>query len=351
MGASLERATDQAVFDRIDRIRAHRRTFGGLAQRLVTDVVATVAPEGSIVEIGAGDGQLHAWLPDSARARLLCTEPRGVGLKRLEAAGIEAQRAHADALPVPDGSAAAVVGLCVLDVVERPQAVVAEFRRVLRAGGHAIHWLDMTTELAPTLRELQPRGVITLPNVFADPSSSAWPEDLFVVPREQIDLILEVLRGANHPAEAMLRHYRARFGRPFSAAKATAAFNALNDDPRSRPILRRTFFDALKLASPSQQAQLRRFEGRPMSSARFFAARLERLFSAGFAVAHNAVISVGEVQARTAGGSGYRSLVAGASRTLPALPAKRLDASAPLPGPDERLVELGMHTFVARRLP
>lgn len=303
-----------------------------------------------MIEIGSGDGQLHGWLPESARARLLCTEPRGVGLGRLQAAGIEAQRASADALPVPDGSTAAVVGLCVLDVVERPEAVATELRRVLRVGGHVIHWLDMTTELAPALRELQASGVVTLPNVFEDPTGAGWPEDLFLVPRDQLDLVLEVLHRVGHPAGPVLRRYRARFARPFSATRATAAFNALNDDPETRPMLRRAFSDAMRLASPAQQTQLRGFQGRPVSSAGFFAARLKRLFSEGFAVAHNAIISVGEVQPRTEGDAGYRSLVAGASRTLPTPPEVRLDVSAPLPGPDERLVELGMHTFVARRL-
>ncbi len=350
MGSSSKRASDQAVFAQIDRIRAHRRTFGALARRLVTDVVETVAPDGPLVEVGAGDGQLHAWLPDSARARLLCTEPRGVGLGRLQAAGIEAQRASADALPVSDGSTAAVLGLCVLDVVQRPEAVVAEFRRVLRVGGHAIHWLDMTTELGPALLELQPTGGVTLPNVFGDPSRTTWPEDLFVVPGEQLDLILEVLQRAAHAAEPVLRRYRQRFARPFSVTRATAAFNALNDDPQTRPMLRQAFSEAMRLASPAERTRLRGFQGRPMSSSAFLAARLQRLFSEGFAIVHNAIISVGEVQPRTEDGAGYRSLVAGASRTLPSPPSERLDASAPLPGAEQRLVELGMHTFVARRM-
>ncbi len=341
---------DQAVFDQIDRIRAHREAFAGLARRLVGDVIQAVAPEGPLVEIGAGDGQLHAWLPASAQARLMCTEPRGVGLARLKAAGIRAERGSADALPVPEGEAAAVLGLCVLDVVERPAAVAAELHRVLRPGGYVIHWLDMTTELGPALRELQPTGVVTLPNVFADPSAAAWPEDLFLVPRAQVDLVIDVLGSAEHPGAGLLRRYRRKFDRPFSAAKAAAAFNQLNDDPQSRPLLRRAFADAMRLGTPAQQAQLRGFEGRPVSSARFFAGRLQRLFADGFAVAHNEVIAVGDVQPRGEEPYRYRSLVAGASRSLQALPETVLDVSAPSPGPGERLVEPGMHTFVARRL-
>lgn len=351
MGSSAKRAKDEAVFAQIDRIRAHRQAFGSLARRLVADVVHAVTPEGPLLEIGAGDGQLHAWLPESAQARLLCTEPRGMGLERLRAAGIRAEKAGADALPVADGSTAAVLGLCVLDVVERPEAVVEEIRRVLRPGGHVVHWLDMTTDLALAIRELHGRGLVPLPNVFADPSATIWPEDLFVVPQAQLDAVLEVLRGAGHPAAAPLGRYRSRFARSFSASKATAAFNVLNDDPQMRPLLRQAFADALRLAVPSQRARLESFEGRPVSSARFFASRLQRLFSAGFAVAHNSVIAVGETLPRRDAPHRYRSLVAGTSRSLPDLPDTVLDTSAPRPRDDEQLLELGVHTFVASRLP
>lgn len=351
MGSSAKRAKDEAVFAWIDRIRTHRQAFGSLARRLVGDVVHAVAPKGPLLEIGAGDGQLHRWLPESARARVLCTEPRGLGLERLQAAGIRAEKASADALPVADGSIAAVLGLCVLDVVERPEAVVEELRRVLRPGGHVVHWLDMTTDLALAIRELHGNGLVPLPNVFADPSATTWPEDLFVVPRGQLDALLEVLRSAGHPAAAPLVRYRSRFARPFSASKATAAFNALNDDPQARPLLRQAFADALRLSTPSQRARLESFEGRPVSSARFLASRLRRLFSVGFTVAHNSVIAVGEVQPRGDAPHRYRSLVAGASRSLSDVPDTVLDASAPRPRDDERLLELGMHTFVASRLP
>ncbi|MCR9162420.1 MAG: class I SAM-dependent methyltransferase [Nannocystaceae bacterium] len=344
-------STDRAVFDQIDRIRAHREVFASASRRLVGDVLESVAPRGPLIEIGAGDGQLHAWLPASAQARLLCTEPRGLGLSRLQAAGIRAERGRADALPVRSGEASAVLGLCVLDVVERPAQVVAELHRALRPDGYVVHWLDMTTELAPAIAQLHADGLVVLPNVFSDPCAATWPEDLFLVPRAQLERVVEVLCGAGHPAGAQLRRYAARFGRPFSASKATAAFNRLNDDPHARPMLRGAFADALRLGSPAAQAQLRAFQGRPVSSARFFAARLQRMFAGRFAVVHNEIIAVGEVRPCSENAVRYRSLVAGSSRSLEAPPSPRLDASAPHPGPGEQLVELGMHTFIARRVP
>ena len=97
-------------------------------------VAEAVPAGGAVVDVACGSGPLATALG-----------PRWVGLDlssaeldvaRGRAAG-RLQRAHAGALPVADGSAAAVVCALVLMLVE-PAPVLAEIRRVLAPGGRLV---------------------------------------------------------------------------------------------------------------------------------------------------------------------------------------------------------------------
>ncbi len=345
----LHASGDEPVFEKLRRIHTFRRVFEDLASRLIGDVVGSVMPHGRLLEIGAGDGQLHDLLAPSVRARLVCTEPRALGLQTLRARGIEAVRGSAENLPVPDASCAGVMGLCVLDVVQNPRAAVLELYRVLRPGACVVHWLDMTTELAPALSELRASGLIALPNVFTNPGDTTWPEDLFLIEDAQLDLVASILERERRPAGAVLRHYQAAHAAPFRPGRATAAFNSLNDDPELHPRVRHAFATAFERGRPEERARLRGFQGRPVSSARYFASRLQRLFCDRFQIVHNGILSVGGVRPRGPSDPLYTSLVTGSLRTSSVFPQTRRDASAPKPSPQQRLVELGVHTFIARR--
>jgi ubiquinone/menaquinone biosynthesis C-methylase UbiE len=99
-----------------------RRTLAGLS--------------GTVVEVGAGDGANFALYPERVE-RIVAVEPER--FLRERAAGhaderVELRDAVAEELPVPDGSADAVVFTLVLCTVQQ-DAALAEARRVLRPGG------------------------------------------------------------------------------------------------------------------------------------------------------------------------------------------------------------------------
>ncbi len=346
---------ERAIFERLSLLRQHREPFDPLARALVEQALGSLPwPPGPIVEIGAGDGQLRAWLPPALRDRVIHTEPHQRGLERMQRADAQAQvrQATAEQLPWGDGEVAGIVGLCVLDTVRDGEAVAREAARVLAPGGFVAHLLDMSPEIGPALRQLSRSEILPLPNVFTDPCASAWPDDLFLVPRPQIAGIIELLRGDDRPGGRILKRYHESLTRrPFSTARAADAFNAINNDPQVRQAFRELFRDAMTRASPQQRAALAQYEGRPVSSARFVSRRLREWFGAGFRVEHDDVLLLAACQPRPEGdASRYLSRVIGHTRTLPQPPSPCLAAAQPPPpGDDERLLELGMHAFIARR--
>ena len=115
---------------------ADRRLYGDRKRRLFEGV------GGTVVEIGAGAGPNADYLAPGTR--WLVAEPNVYfhpGLRRRAAArGLELELLDgtAEALPLADGSADAVVSTLVLCSVADPEAVLAEARRVLRPGGRLV---------------------------------------------------------------------------------------------------------------------------------------------------------------------------------------------------------------------
>jgi len=97
---------------------------------------------GTVVELGAGTGRNVDHYPDTV-TRLILTEPTPAMRDQLRARVHRADRpfpvevvdATADRLPIPDGTADAVVSTLVLCSVPALAPAVAEVRRVLRPGG------------------------------------------------------------------------------------------------------------------------------------------------------------------------------------------------------------------------
>lgn len=95
---------------------------------------------GVVCEVGAGNGLNFAHYPPQV-VRVVAVEPEptlyrhAVEAARTAAVPVEVLDAHADALPLPDGSCDAAVVSLVLCTVPEPTSALAEVARVLRHGG------------------------------------------------------------------------------------------------------------------------------------------------------------------------------------------------------------------------
>ncbi|WP_120522027.1 class I SAM-dependent methyltransferase [Arthrobacter celericrescens] len=95
---------------------------------------------GSVIEVGAGEGSSFAYYPDTVRS-VLAVEPddylRGIASRKARTAPVpvEVHPGTAEEIPAPDHSADAVVVSLVLCSVPQQAMALAEIRRVLRPGG------------------------------------------------------------------------------------------------------------------------------------------------------------------------------------------------------------------------
>ena len=112
---------------------AQERHYGERKERLFD----SIAPGDRVVEIGPGTGVNLAHLPPGVR--YVGVEPNPhmhAPLRRkadaLDLASVELHEARAEALPLPDEHADAVLSTLVLCSVDRPQQALAEVHRVLR---------------------------------------------------------------------------------------------------------------------------------------------------------------------------------------------------------------------------
>jgi SAM-dependent methyltransferase len=353
-------AAERAALKRLTSVRAQREPFRELSRNIIGATLTEHLPsDGTIIEIGMGDGQLFERLPDGVLARTLHTEPSAAASRdfRRSHGAVKVVQAPAEKLPVSDGEAAAVLGLCVLDIVPDPASVVRELARVLRPGGRVIHWLDMSTLLSPVVATLQGSELLLMPNIFSDPAQSEWPEDLLLLPREQLALIVAILQSAGHPLATPLGQYLRVFSAsPLAVGPAAAELGQLQDDSRLRDALRSAFRSAFELAPPELRAQLASFQARPVSSARSFEQRLRALFvqDAGFEVQESRIRRMWARIPQNQTAFAYMSSCVGEQRKLTAPPEALLcadaDANGAIEGETTALIELGVFTFVASRI-
>jgi len=348
-------AAEQGALRQLSSVREQRRPFERLSRSIIAATIEQYLPaEGTVIEIGMGDGQLYERLPPGVLPRVVHSEPLAAASRdfRRRHPEVRVRQAPAEKLPFADGEAAAVLGLCVLDVVKDGAEVARELARVLRPGGRFIHWLDMSTALGDIIAAVAATGYVPLPNVFSDPSAAPWPEDLFLAPQQELDVIARLLARHRHPLATPLTQYLGIFTkRPFVLATAVAEFIVLQESADLRAALKAMFRAAYQLAEPELQAELARFQGRPISSALHFEQRLRRWFTpeVGFDVDYSGIMTAWELVPREEGRSDYMSSCVGEQRHLPSIPETFLCSDATVGTTAESLCELGVFTFVATR--
>lgn len=367
------------MVNKLQEVRATRALFRELTRAIITDALAPYAAQGMLAEVGAGDGQLIDLLPTDLQAKVVHTEPLALGVNKLRAAFPQAnvQRASAEALPFADAEVDAILALCVFDVLKDGPGAAAEFARVLKPGGRVIHFLDMSADPVAALLQVQAARLMIYPNVFSDPCETEWPEDMFVAPIREMERIVDILQRASHPSARALRKYLALFqAMPFSASRAAGAYTELLEDGQAKLALLEILRTASKLAVPEERAEIARFQGQPVSSAKHLEGRLRQWFCAetGFEVETSAMHTRSCLTARHSLGTikdstRYLSIAAGHVRELGALPEHLLsdhtsltdadqstesawgrDGSSALGEKDAVLLEQSIFVFVAHRI-
>ncbi len=117
--------------------------------------------DGEVVEIGFGSGLNLPHYPPAVR-RVRAVDPATLGRKlaagRLAAASVPVEFAGLDGqrLPLADGSADHVLATWTLCTIPRPEAALAEIRRVLRTGG-GFHFVEHGRHPDPRVARWQDR--------------------------------------------------------------------------------------------------------------------------------------------------------------------------------------------------
>jgi len=143
--------------------RSYDRVTARMERAWLADARAELlaALHGTVVELGAGTGRNLPHYPATVD-RLILTEPTAAMRDQLRARvhrdewpfEVEIVDATADRLPIPDGSADAVVSTLVLCSVPALGPAVSEIRRVLRPGGE-LRLIEHVAAERPWARRVQ----------------------------------------------------------------------------------------------------------------------------------------------------------------------------------------------------
>lgn len=156
---TADRPVHHPVFARVYRLVARAAERRGLAEHRAALLAGL---SGAVLEVGAGDGANFRHYPPGV-TRVVAVEPE----ESLRASALDAARsapvpvtvvdAVADALPLADGEADAVVLCLVLCSVPDPAGAAREVARVLRPGGEVRVLEHVAAPAGTRLRAVQER--------------------------------------------------------------------------------------------------------------------------------------------------------------------------------------------------
>ena len=138
---------------------AQRRVYAERKRQLFRHIEGRGGRPPVVVEIGAGSGLNARHLPPGTR--WVAVEPNGHFHRHIRAAAdahrlaVEVDGGTAEALPLADGEADAVVSTLVLCSVRDVRQSLAEARRVLRPGGVLVFVEHVAAEPGSVMRRLQ----------------------------------------------------------------------------------------------------------------------------------------------------------------------------------------------------
>jgi len=126
-------------FNAYNRTRREARPATG---KTIQKTLAKYFPEGDMVEIGCGDGELARLLPKSMLSRLIQTD---VFPELLKENPFDTRKMIVDvyAMPFKEGEVPGIVSIEVLDALFNGRQVVEEIHRVLRPGSPMVAFFDM----------------------------------------------------------------------------------------------------------------------------------------------------------------------------------------------------------------
>jgi SAM-dependent methyltransferase len=348
----------QPYAELLTEIVAETLEESGLTSELQSSLPIDLPIDLPILEIGAGTGQLRAWLPSALRERTVHTDPSQAALHALRERAPDAKTrvASAEHLPFPDGACGGVLGLCAFDALQDPGAAVAEIGRVLAPHGRFLHFMDMATLLEAPFAKLATSGLVPIPNVFGDPGDHEWPLDIVLVKRDWLAGLRHFAAGIAHPLSIAFAGYLAAFvDQPFDVQIATSIFKSIASSGEHRRALMTQLESAARLASAAGHPPI---EPLAFHSGRYLQSVIETSFrdSGRFSVELSRIVSRSRwVPRGSAQEPRYRSLSIGHQRILDDFPRRFLTRSAEMraqghPPPTERLIEVGVFAFVAKRV-
>lgn len=126
---------DQAEHRRITTAE-DRHWWYSATRALMADLLGPWLRGGQdVLDAGCGTGASGAWLVRYGRVTGVDVSPDALGLLAARHPEVRSVRASVESLPFADHSFDVVVGVTVLYQLEHPELAVAEWTRVLRAGG------------------------------------------------------------------------------------------------------------------------------------------------------------------------------------------------------------------------